>query len=147
MKKKSYPANPHFTPKILPILVTRVLIHETLIFTNTQVDIFKHFNIFLTMSDIQAPIFDVCPSNIVAFTERRSNQTNVKWDIQASDNGNDPRLTCDLSPGVMTSGSYYVTCTAIDNAGNQAVCRFDIDVIGTNSCRLVSYIILSSGYV
>ncbi|XP_030845903.1 sushi, von Willebrand factor type A, EGF and pentraxin domain-containing protein 1 [Strongylocentrotus purpuratus] len=80
--------------------------------------------------DIEAPTFDDCPADIVAYTERGLNQTHVQWLVQASDNsGSDPRVTCDLHAGVITSGTYTVTCTARDGTGNENICRFLIDVI------------------
>lgn len=96
----------------------------------------KSRNVFLYVflykhTDIEAPTFDECPADIVAYTERGLNQTNVQWFVQASDNsGSDPHVTCDLNAGVMTSGTHTVTCTARDGTGNENICRFLINVIG-----------------
>ncbi|XP_071497252.1 uncharacterized protein [Diadema antillarum] len=80
-------------------------------------------------ADVEPPTFSECPGDIVAYADRSSNQTNVQWQLEASDNsGIRPAVTCDRQPGVMTSGRNEVTCTAEDDAENRVTCQFDVIV-------------------
>ncbi|XP_071494424.1 complement receptor type 1-like [Diadema antillarum] len=85
-------------------------------------------------ADVEPPTFSECPGDIVAYADRSSNQTNVQWQLEASDNsGIRPAVTCDRQPGVMTSGRNEVTCTAEDDAEKRVTCQFDV-IIRVRRC-------------
>ena len=54
------------------------------------------------------------------------------WDIVAVDNsGETPSISCDMIKGdLLLEGNHYVTCTAMDTAGNEATCAFVVSVRG-----------------
>ncbi|XP_038058627.1 uncharacterized protein LOC119729920 [Patiria miniata] len=89
--------------------------------------------------DQQAPVIDNCPSNV------RTNNAVVTWtpDPTATDNdGTTPAVSCIPAAGSSfpIDATTIVVCNAIDAAGNEAICTFNVAVDQQapviNSCPL-----------
>ncbi|XP_038058786.1 hyalin-like [Patiria miniata] len=83
------------------------------------------FNVFF---DQQAPVIDNCPSNV------RTNNAVVTWtpDPTATDNdGTTPAVSCIPAAGSSfpVDATTIVVCNAIDAAGNEAICTFNVAVV------------------
>ena len=83
-------------------------------------------------SDLELPVFEDCPSDIVAFASKSSDKANVEWSAVATDNdpSQEPVVTCNPQPGILTIGVRVVRCSALDKAGNEATCQFRVEVKG-----------------
>eukprot|EP00057_Strongylocentrotus_purpuratus_P002692 XP_003725040.2 PREDICTED: sushi, von Willebrand factor type A, EGF and pentraxin domain-containing protein 1 [Strongylocentrotus purpuratus] len=80
--------------------------------------------------DLELPVFEDCPSDIVAFASKNSDKANVEWSAIATDNdpSQEPVVTCNPQPGILTIGVHVVRCSALDEAGNEATCQFTVEV-------------------
>lgn len=88
------------------------------------------FNV--TVSDIVAPVFNSCPSNITVAASGDGCEATATWTVPtASDNcSSDIVPTADFSPGyAFPLGTTTVTYTATDVGGNESTCSFDVTVI------------------
>ncbi|MEQ9165851.1 MAG: HYR domain-containing protein [Fulvivirga sp.] len=87
------------------------------------------FNV--TVSDIVAPVFNSCPSNITVATTGDGCEATATWTVPtASDNcTSDIVPTSDFEPGdAFPFGTTVVTYTAVDISGNEATCSFNVIV-------------------
>lgn len=88
------------------------------------------FNV--TVTDVSAPTFDSCPANITVATGADGCQATASWTVPtASDNCSlEITPTAAFSPGdTFPLGTTTVTYTAVDVAGNEATCSFDVIVL------------------
>ncbi|XP_070552541.1 uncharacterized protein [Ptychodera flava] len=81
--------------------------------------------------DEEDPTFSSCPDDVIAYANRSSTSTNVEFDVAAEDNdGHVSAVSCNYQSGsVFQAGEYFVSCTAIDLAGNENTCSFRLSVI------------------
>ncbi len=81
----------------------------------------------IEVADVQDPTID-CPEDISERIEQGSSYINIDWTTQASDNWQLASLTHSPNqPGdPFVAGSYTVTSTATDAAGNTSTCSFNI---------------------
>ena len=88
---------------------------------------------WLLFSDAGTPEWNECPVNQTLSVTTTESKVTAEWiKPTATDNsGMIPTVTCDHDVGSQFNiGRNVVQCTAYDASGNQAVCRFTIDVIG-----------------
>ncbi|MTI40605.1 HYR domain-containing protein [Fulvivirga lutimaris] len=88
------------------------------------------FNV--TVTDISAPVFNSCPSNITVAITGDGCDATATWTVPtASDNcSSDIVPTADFSPGdAFPLGTTTVTYTATDVGGNESTCSFDVTVV------------------
>ncbi|XP_041479221.1 sushi, von Willebrand factor type A, EGF and pentraxin domain-containing protein 1-like [Lytechinus variegatus] len=81
--------------------------------------------------DLQAPEFEDCPQDMVVFVNRGEDSAYVEWSVLVRDN--DPQSLelvgmCNQQPGIMTIGEYVISCSAVDEAGNEGLCQFTLEV-------------------
>nr|XP_054766890.1 sushi, von Willebrand factor type A, EGF and pentraxin domain-containing protein 1-like [Lytechinus pictus] len=81
--------------------------------------------------DLQAPEFEDCPQDMVVFVNRGEDSAYVEWSLVVRDN--DPQSlelvgVCNQQPGIMTIGEYIISCSAVDEEGNEGLCRFTLEV-------------------
>ncbi|MCI5083582.1 MAG: HYR domain-containing protein, partial [Saprospiraceae bacterium] len=86
------------------------------------------------MDDMEPPVFVFCPSDITVFLNAGIGEINVDWtEPLVEDNCGDPiTITSDFNPGDgFALGVTTVTYTAVDAAGNEATCSFNVNVEAT----------------
>jgi uncharacterized repeat protein (TIGR01451 family) len=90
----------------------------------------------VTVEDNEDPTID-CPDNIVtAETTPGSGSAIVNYSVDAQDNSGFVEVTCTKPSGSsFPVGTTTVTCTAADEAGNDASCSFTVQVTG-DGCGL-----------
>ena len=74
-----------------------------------------------------------CPTNQHRYIDCNQSSSSVAWTrLQAVDNsGESPTIDCNREfGGEFGIGANDVTCQAIDSAGNQATCKFTVQVKG-----------------
>jgi hypothetical protein len=77
----------------------------------------------------------ICPPNITVFPDPGQCTAVVNFSATASDDCLDVTVTYQPPPGsAFPIGVTAVTCTAVDAAGNTAVCQFDVIVQPGNRC-------------
>nr|XP_054767000.1 uncharacterized protein LOC129274180 [Lytechinus pictus] len=81
--------------------------------------------------DMQVPEFEDCPSHMVVFVNRSEDAAYVDVSLVARDN--DPQSEevvgiCNYHSGIMNVGEYDISCSAVDEAGNEALCQFILEV-------------------
>ncbi|XP_022108062.1 sushi, von Willebrand factor type A, EGF and pentraxin domain-containing protein 1-like [Acanthaster planci] len=83
-----------------------------------------------TCVDYEDPRFSLCPLDFIEYPLQGASEATVTWNVMATDNsGEPPSVNCNIQqPAVLTVGEHPVSCTATDDAGNQAFCKFDIRV-------------------
>lgn len=90
--------------------------------------------IFVSSTDVSAPVFLNCPSNIVATADRGTRSTQITWfPPNATDNsGLIPNITSSgKRPGeIFLAGEHNVRYVASDETGNVGECKFKIYVLG-----------------
>ncbi|XP_041478996.1 uncharacterized protein LOC121426688 [Lytechinus variegatus] len=84
--------------------------------------------------DLQAPEFEDCPQDMVVFVNRGEDTAYVGWSLVVRDN--DPQSlelvgVCNQQPGMKTIGEYIISCSAVDEEGNEGLCQFTLEVKGT----------------
>ena len=87
----------------------------------------------LLFSDTGTPVWNDCPVNQTLSVTTTESKVTAEWSKPtATDNsGMIPTVTCDHDVASQFDiGRSIIQCTANDTSGNQAVCRFTIDVIG-----------------
>jgi hypothetical protein len=129
--------------------ITSVVFHETLPNGNTNV-ITRTWTAFdscgnsatatqlVTVVDNQPPVIH-CPGNILTNTTG-ANGVVVTFSASATDTcGGVMSLNCAPASGSTFSvGTTLVTCTAVDSAGNQAVCSFNVTVLDATNFSITS---------
>ncbi len=90
----------------------------------------------VTVEDNEDPTID-CPDNIVtAETTPGSGSAIVNYSVDAQDNSGFVEVACTKASGTsFPVGTTTVTCTATDEAGNDASCSFTVQVTG-DGCGL-----------
>ena len=90
--------------------------------------------IFLSFTDVSAPVFSNCPSHIVATADRGTTSTHIMWSHpSATDNsGLIPNIThYGKQPGdSFPAGEHNIRYLASDKSGNIAECKFKVFVSG-----------------
>ena len=87
---------------------------------------------FNISTDTEAPTL-MCPPNQTIETDFNMPSAKVVWnDPVATDNSNlTPTVTCNVENGShFEIGNAQVVCQAVDQAGNQAICAFIVEVKG-----------------
>ncbi len=88
----------------------------------------------VTVVDNEPPSI-TCPPDITATTD--CNEAVVNWVIPSSDVCSPTTVMCTSNPGdTFPLGDTPVTCTAMDAAGNEAMCSFTVTVIDTGAPEL-----------
>jgi hypothetical protein len=83
----------------------------------------------ITVGDIQPPLV-VCPENLETNTEPGKCSRVVEFAVSASDNCDEPSVMCHPPSGAQfPKGTTTVNCTAVDGAGNQGACSFNVRVL------------------
>ena len=89
---------------------------------------------FFSFTDVSAPVFSNCPSNIVATADRGTISTQVTWSSpSATDNSG---LILNIThygkqPGdLFLAGEHNIRYLASDQTGNVAECKFKVFVSG-----------------
>lgn len=98
------------------------------IIPNNQID----FNDgMVTIFDDEAPVFTVCPADILVNILPPATQTIVNWTAPtATDNCQIPNITSNFSPGqAFPLGTTEVQYIAADSAGNRDTCTFNVTVM------------------
>ncbi|XP_071959490.1 uncharacterized protein [Antedon mediterranea] len=88
----------------------------------------------ITVIDVEAPVIDSCPEDMIAFAEVGDAYANVSWvEPIAMDNSGtlDFEADKDVNSG-FPIGSTIVTYTASDESGNQEICSFNLTVFGND---------------
>jgi len=88
---------------------------------------------FTVTVDSIAPVINNCPMDIVAFSDADVCGTTVSWDVpDATDECGIETLIPSNMPGEFFGvGNHIISYAALDSAGNQAVCTFNIEVRDT----------------
>ncbi|PFX17351.1 Low-density lipoprotein receptor-related protein 6 [Stylophora pistillata] len=97
----------------------------------------------INCTDILPPTFDVpCPASpLISYAERGKFSAKVNWTLPtAIDNsGLKPVINSNYHPPrIFRQGTYIITYSAVDQAGNKATCSFTIKVIVINCTLLVA---------
>ncbi|XP_022110885.1 sushi, von Willebrand factor type A, EGF and pentraxin domain-containing protein 1-like [Acanthaster planci] len=89
-----------------------------------------------TCIDYEDPHFILCPLDFIEYPLQGASEATVTWNVMATDNsGETPSVNCSIQqPAVLTIGEHPVSCTATDDAGNQAFCDFEVQV-KVRGCR------------
>ena len=92
---------------------------------------FAYVVLFLESHDSKAPKL-TCFTYQSRATDEGKRTTMVIWeDPPASDNSGIVTVTCNLQSGIiLTLGHTPVTCEAVDDSGNKAICSFPVYVGG-----------------
>ena len=95
----------------------------------------RYFNTLslFSFSDAGSPVWKDCPANQTLSVSTTESAVTAMWSKPtATDNsGVIPTVTCDHDVASQFNiGRSIIQCKAIDTSGNQAVCRFTINVIG-----------------
>ena len=78
----------------------------------------------------EPPVISGCPENIVIELPQDKCDSLIIWEIPfATDNCGTPVIESELAPGVFPAGTTVVTYIATDDAGNTAVCSFNVVLI------------------
>ena len=84
---------------------------------------------YVTVYDTQPPVI-TCPLSFSQWTIAPSSNATVNWVIPyATDNVGIKSLVINHQPGVYAAGTYTVTASASDAAGNTVSCSFDFTVL------------------
>ena len=96
--------------------------------SNSYCSCFFLFNFFTT--DAEDPVLGACPDSLAYTLGLSQTSIDVQWtNPTATDNsGVTPVVTSSRNPGLFTAGTYTVTITATDVAGNIDPCNFTITV-------------------
>lgn len=91
------------------------------------------------VTDIEAPVINDCPADIVVNADAGQSSAVVTWvPPTASDNCGVASLVSTHSPGdTFPLGTTTVTYTATDTCGNTAECSFDVTVEANNTLEVV----------
>ncbi|SFB58686.1 HYR domain-containing protein, partial [Algoriphagus aquimarinus] len=90
------------------------------------------FTVTVTESDdTEEPVISDCLADIIVFTDTDTCGAIVSWiEPTATDNSGFVTITSTFNPGSnFTLGTTQVVYTAIDEAGNQSICTFNVTVI------------------
>ncbi len=101
----------------------------------TSVDICT-FNVIVR--DTEAPVFSSCPANQMLVVSPLSNSVTAIFSPVAQDNCGTTGLVIACVPpsgSAFSLGTNNVVCTATDAAGNFAVCRFQVVVLGARGLK------------
>lgn len=93
------------------------------------------------LGDTSIPTISDCPSTIAVQASENLPGASVDWTVPtAVDNdGNIPQVFVSNAPGFFSIGTTTVTYTFRDTAGNEALCIFDVIVIGKNEIMSNKY--------
>ncbi|KAH3713144.1 hypothetical protein DPMN_072929 [Dreissena polymorpha] len=92
--------------------------------------------------DVEAPVFDTCPSTVIAGTDNNSNVSSVTWkNPEASDNsGESVNVALKSKHGHdrrIPAGQYEISYSATDQSGNTGTdCAFDVVVRDMKCARI-----------
>ena len=106
------------------------------IVTYTATDKFGNFSTCsfnVVVHDETPPVFQICHSDIVAYTSENSCSAAAFWTAPpATDNCSSIQINSDRNSGdTFSFGETTVTYTATDEAGNTALCSFVVQVLDT----------------
>jgi hypothetical protein len=106
---------------------------------------------YVFVRDAEAPVFTICPRDLVLVVSPLSNSVAATFNAQAQDNSGTNGLVIACVPpsgSAFPLGTNNVACTATDAAGNHAECRFEVLLLGARGLKegvLAELIVLRAG--